>query len=171
MGEHVGGYDEFTVDITDAAARADKRPDAKGQVPLAVLCDNSRNLEMIPSDLSDFNLYGGLYRHVNLVYVPAIARARAGRQHDRAGRSAGLGEGAPLQSAELAGRGAGGDRESPIPTGKVVHTSVQIAGAVDGRAGAGGLRGRRRRSSGRPTTPTLYQLHRHAARARTASSR
>ena len=53
---------------------------------LAVLCDNSRDLEMIPSDLSDFNRYGGLYRHVNLVYVPAIAGARADRQHDRAGQ-------------------------------------------------------------------------------------
>ena len=25
---------------------------------------------MIPSDLSDFNVYGGLYRYLNLVYVP-----------------------------------------------------------------------------------------------------
>ncbi len=72
-GAHVGGYDEFTIDITDAAARAAKRPDAKGQVQLAVLCDNSRNPEMIPSDLSDFNRYGGLYRHVNLAYAPAIS--------------------------------------------------------------------------------------------------
>lgn len=28
---------------------------------------------MIPSDLSDFNLYGGLYRYVNLVYTPAVS--------------------------------------------------------------------------------------------------
>lgn len=27
---------------------------------------------MIPSDMSDFNLYGGLYRYVNLVYTPAV---------------------------------------------------------------------------------------------------
>jgi beta-galactosidase len=31
---------------------------------------------MIPSGLNDFNRYGGLYRHVNLVYVPAIALER-----------------------------------------------------------------------------------------------
>src|ERR1044071_3793787 len=31
---------------------------------------------MIPSNLSDFNLYGGLYRYVNLVYVPAISLER-----------------------------------------------------------------------------------------------
>ena len=47
-----------------------------GEVPLAVLCDNSRDAESIPSDLSDFNRYGGLYRHVTLVYVPAISLER-----------------------------------------------------------------------------------------------
>lgn len=76
VGEHVGGYDEFTVDVTDAAATALKNPDNKGLVPVSVLCDNSRDLEMIPSNLSDFNLYGGLYRYLNLVYVPAIALER-----------------------------------------------------------------------------------------------
>src|SRR5665213_2661569 len=66
--EHVGGYDEFTVDITDAA---------KGNtVPVAVMCDNSGVLEMIPFNLSDVTLYGGLYRHVDLVYVPAISLER-----------------------------------------------------------------------------------------------
>jgi beta-galactosidase len=69
IARHVGGYDEWVVDITDAAA---------GQkiVPVAVFCDNSRDLEMIPSSLSDFNLYGGLYRYVNLRYVPAISIER-----------------------------------------------------------------------------------------------
>jgi beta-galactosidase len=71
--EHIGGYDEFTVDITDAAAKALVDGDT---VPVAVLCDNSRDLEMIPSNLSDFTLYGGLYRHVNLLYVPALSVER-----------------------------------------------------------------------------------------------
>ena len=74
VGQHVGGYDEWTVDITDAKAIAD--PENKGSVPLAIVCDNSRDLERIPSDLSDFNLYGGLYRYVNLVYLPAISLER-----------------------------------------------------------------------------------------------
>ena len=76
VAQHVGGYDEWTVDITDAAAKALAHPDAKGRVPVAVLCDNSRDFEMIPSNLSDFNLYGGLYRYVNLVYVPALSLER-----------------------------------------------------------------------------------------------
>ncbi|MEM8524768.1 MAG: glycoside hydrolase family 2 TIM barrel-domain containing protein [Bacteroidota bacterium] len=74
VGEHVGGYDEWTVDITDylnqvkdLEALAKKYED---KIPLSIKCDNSRDLEMIPSDLSDFNVYGGLYRYVNLIYVP-----------------------------------------------------------------------------------------------------
>ena len=80
VGAHVGGYDEFTLDITDAAARfAKTQKDTdkdKGLVPVAIMCDNSRDLEMIPSNLSDFSLYGGLYRYVNLVYLPAISLDR-----------------------------------------------------------------------------------------------
>ena len=37
VGEHVGGYDEWTVDITEAAAKAAARPEFKGEVPVAVL--------------------------------------------------------------------------------------------------------------------------------------
>ena len=76
VGEHVGGYDEWTVDITDAAAKALADSANQNQVPLAVVCDNSRDLEMIPSDLSDFTLYGGLYRYLNLTYVPAMSIER-----------------------------------------------------------------------------------------------
>jgi beta-galactosidase len=86
VGSHVGGYDEFTIDITDAVtayklnpAYSADHPDrlsSKGLIPIAIRCDNSRDLETIPSDLSDFNLYGGLYRYLNLVYVPAISMAQ-----------------------------------------------------------------------------------------------
>ncbi|MBS7564829.1 DUF4982 domain-containing protein [Mucilaginibacter sp. Bleaf8] len=77
VGSHAGGYDEWTIDITDAV-EAFKKTDAyqnqfKGTIPLSVRCDNSRDLESIPSRLSDFNVYGGLYRHVNLVYAPALS--------------------------------------------------------------------------------------------------
>ena len=73
VASHVGGYDEFTVDITDHSAKILRDPAQKGVVPVAVLCDNSRDLEIIPSNLNDFTLYGGLYRHVNLIYAPAIS--------------------------------------------------------------------------------------------------
>jgi beta-galactosidase len=77
VGEHVGGYDEWSVDITDAVA-AFKKDAAftgrfNGEIPIAIRCDNSRDLEMIPSDLSDFNVYGGIYRYLNLVYTPQLS--------------------------------------------------------------------------------------------------
>jgi beta-galactosidase len=76
VGGHVGGYDQWDVDITDAARRALTNAISEGTVPIAVLCDNSRNAETIPSDLSDFVRYGGIYRHVSLVYVPAVSLER-----------------------------------------------------------------------------------------------
>jgi beta-galactosidase len=86
-GKHTGGYDEFVFDITSllpsplgpTASHTETATSTKNEkkkpegVPIAVLCDNSRDLERMPSDLSDFSLYGGLYRHVNLVYVPAVS--------------------------------------------------------------------------------------------------
>ncbi len=76
-GSHGGGYDEWTVDITEAveAFMKDEKAVArfKGKIPLSIRCDNSRDVEMIPSDLSDFNVYGGLYRYVNLVYLPKVS--------------------------------------------------------------------------------------------------
>ncbi len=74
VGSHAGGYDEWAIDITDAVAALPA--DLKGQVPIAVLCDNSRDLERLPSSLSDFNLYGGLYRKVHLVQVPLVSLER-----------------------------------------------------------------------------------------------
>lgn len=76
VGEHIGGYDEWSVDITEAAAGELEPAGTNTTVPVAVLCDNSRDTTMIPSDLSDFPRYGGLYRHVELVYVPAISVER-----------------------------------------------------------------------------------------------
>ena len=77
VGSHVGGYDEWTVDITDAVDSFKKteafQKQFEGKIPISIRCDNSRDLEMIPSDLSDFNLYGGIYRYLNLVYVPALS--------------------------------------------------------------------------------------------------
>ena len=76
VGSHVGGYDRWKIDVTDAVEAFLKSGDAKrfgGKVPVAVRCDNSRNTERIPSSMSDFNVYGGLYRHVNILYQPSTA--------------------------------------------------------------------------------------------------
>lgn len=76
VGEHIGGYDEWYVDITDAVARFKEDRAAQrfeGRIPILIRTDNARDLEMIPSDLSDFNIYGGLYRYVNLCYTPKLS--------------------------------------------------------------------------------------------------
>jgi len=77
VGTHVGGYDEWSVDITDAVASFKKtetyQKQFKGKIPISIRCDNSRDPEMIPSNLSDFNLYGGIYRYLNLVYQPELS--------------------------------------------------------------------------------------------------
>ncbi|MFD2787712.1 glycoside hydrolase family 2 TIM barrel-domain containing protein [Hymenobacter rubripertinctus] len=92
VGSHVGGYDEWTLDITDALAAFRQSKAAqeqfKGLIPLSIRSDNTRDLEMMPSDLSDFNLYGGLYRYLNLTYVPAVSleRLAARAEVDAAGR-------------------------------------------------------------------------------------
>ena len=70
MGSHAGGYDRFMVDITAAG---------EGDLPLSIRCDNSRDVEMIPSDMSDFCLYGGLYRPVYLVYVNGVSAGKKRR--------------------------------------------------------------------------------------------
>jgi beta-galactosidase len=72
VGTHKGGYDEFVFDITDAVARLSAE-ETKDGVRVAVMCDNGPDLDRVPSDLGDFCLYGGLYRHVSLMYLPAVA--------------------------------------------------------------------------------------------------
>ena len=72
VGRHKGGYDEFAFDITEAVEKF-RRVGPEGETPVTVLCENTPDRDRIPSELSDFCLYGGLYRHVNLVYLPAVA--------------------------------------------------------------------------------------------------
>ncbi len=72
LGTHTGGYDEFAFDITEAVAALPPATRGSG-VPVTICCDNSPDRDRLPSELSDFCLYGGLYRHVNLLYLPAVA--------------------------------------------------------------------------------------------------
>jgi beta-galactosidase len=118
LAEHVGGYDEFTVDITDAVK--------EGKAEVAVFCDNSRDLETMPSDLSDFARYGGLYRHVHLVYVPAVSIERVHIDSTVAGGKATVAVDTRLYNP------TGAAVPGPIsvrvtdPSGKVVATSAKF---------------------------------------------
>jgi beta-galactosidase len=125
VGTHVGGYDEFTLDISEAAARAVKRPEAEGKIELAVLCDNSRNLEMMPSDLSDFNRYGGLYGHVDLVYAPAVSLQRVHVLSDVTAEKSSVSVQARLYNPAALQDNLTLETRVTDPSGKLVHTSSQ----------------------------------------------
>ncbi len=131
-GSHVGGYDEWSVDITDYIPKALEngriKSSYKGNVPIAVRCDNSRDLEMIPSDLSDFNLYGGLYRYVNLVYVPANYLSQVHIKPEIDGRRSGA---VNIKLQSVGGKPFDAEVEVCDPKGKVVSKST-IKGIKDG---------------------------------------
>lgn len=89
---HEGGYDEWQADLTHAIRQFAQQHPAElqrlGGIPLAIRCDNSRCVERIPSDMSDFNLNGGLYRSVNLLLLPHsnLSEWRIDTQVDEHGR-------------------------------------------------------------------------------------
>jgi beta-galactosidase len=116
VGQHNGGYDEFMVDITDAAG-------ALPRVPLSVLCDNGRDAERMPSDMSDFTLYGGLYRHVHLVYVPAVSleAVHSPVEFEPGASSARVKVTARLYAPKPADRNVRGDVRILSPQGDVLH--------------------------------------------------
>lgn len=61
LAHHEGGFSTFRVDITDAL---------QDENLLCVAVDNSENDRVYPQK-ADFTFYGGLYRRVNLITVPA----------------------------------------------------------------------------------------------------
>ncbi len=62
LAHHEGGYSTFRVDITDAL---------QAENLLCVSVDNGENDRVYPQK-ADFTFYGGLYRGVNLICVPAV---------------------------------------------------------------------------------------------------
>ncbi len=63
LAHHEGGYSRFRVDITEKLNEKDNE--------LAVAVDNAENDHVYPQK-ADFTFYGGLYRMVRLVIVPAV---------------------------------------------------------------------------------------------------
>lgn len=61
---HEGGYSTFRADITDLCVE-------EGENLLAVACSNENKSSVYPQ-AADFTFYGGLYRGVNLISVPAV---------------------------------------------------------------------------------------------------
>lgn len=64
VGSHIGGYIGFTIDITNALKN--------GKNEIIVRADNSYDPEIIPSQKSDFFIFGGITRDVFLQTKPKI---------------------------------------------------------------------------------------------------
>ncbi len=62
VGGHIGGYIGFEIDITAGIK--------KGKNEIMVRVDNGLNLEVIPSQKSDFFIFGGITRDVWLLTLP-----------------------------------------------------------------------------------------------------
>ena len=62
VGYHEGGYSSFALDITDMVTES---------VNLLVICVDNTDRTHIYPQMADFTFYGGLYRGVNLITVPA----------------------------------------------------------------------------------------------------
>ncbi len=62
VGYHEGGYSSFALDITDVVTDS---------VNLLVICVDNTDRTHIYPQMADFTFYGGLYRGVNLITVPA----------------------------------------------------------------------------------------------------
>ena len=63
LAHHDGGYSTWRADITDAVG-------ASGDVLIILGVSNAENDAVYPQ-MADFTFYGGLYRDVNLIAVPA----------------------------------------------------------------------------------------------------
>lgn len=63
LGEHIGGYIGFRIDITEAINN--------GENQILVRADNGYNPEVIPSQKSDFFIFGGITRDVWLETMPS----------------------------------------------------------------------------------------------------
>jgi beta-galactosidase len=64
-GAHIGGYVGFTLDISDYI-----KPDASNEILVRV--DNAINSNIIPSQKSDFIIFGGVTRDVWLQVLPPL---------------------------------------------------------------------------------------------------
>lgn len=132
-GSHHGGYDEFRIDITDEVSSGKHEALYGDLVPIAVRCDNTRNLEAIPSDISDFNLYGGIYRYLHLIYVPAISVEYAHIVTKvQNGDKAEIRVKAKLYNPEKLRENVNLRVVLRSPSGKVIHDSRQSAEAWEG---------------------------------------
>jgi beta-galactosidase len=162
VGAHLGGYDEWTVDITQAVEDF-KKTDVyqkrfKGQIPIEIGCDNSRDLETIPSQLSDFNVYGGLYRYLNLIYVPSLSidKVFALAQTDKEGKTGELQVKARFYNPANTAKGEGSVKLID-PQGKVIADKTIQLSNLNGDVAINTFQVKKPKLWS-PATPALYTV-------------
>lgn len=138
VGQHEGGFTPFAIEVT-AALRA-------GANRLVVGVDSQHDAQSIPTQITDWDLYGGITRPVRLVYTPATFIDDATLQLNRDGSIAG--------SVQLNGPQAGGQQVS-IRIGDIASASVTTD--AQGRA-AIALPAPRKLQRWSPDSPTLYDV-------------
>ncbi|MBE9664726.1 glycoside hydrolase family 2 protein [Mucilaginibacter boryungensis] len=159
---HLGGYDEWTADITKAVEDFKKtdvfNKQFKGKVPVEIRCDNSRDLESIPSQLSDFNVYGGIYRYLNLVYVPALSLDKifASAEVDKAGVLGKLDIKARFYNPGNS-QSAQGKIEITDPQGKVIASAPYNLNAINTDVKLAGFQVKKPKLWS-PADPALYKV-------------
>ena len=85
VGSHVGGYDSWNVDITDAVRAFLASKEAErfgGEIPLSIRCDNTRDAEMIPSVFIGLQF---VWRHLPLSESGVSSGSLRGFSPDRTG--------------------------------------------------------------------------------------
>lgn len=162
VGSHLGGYDEWTVDITKAVEDFKKtavyKKQFKGRIPVEIRCDNTRDLETIPSQLSDFNVYGGLYRYLNLIYTPALSldKVFASAETDKEGKLGQLHVKARFYNPDQT-NAAEGTVKLTDPQGKVVKQTAWKLADLTGDAAVGAFQVKHPQLWS-PESPLLYTV-------------
>lgn len=149
-GGHVGGYVGFEVDITPFVKR--------GKNVLLVKADNSIDQNVIPSQKSDFFLYGGITRNVWLKVLPQcyISSLRVNTPAVRKERAS---TSLVVEIQNTAGRIVQGEIEAIIldAKGNEVAKVVQRVNLHSGKSGVTlGLSDINKPSLWSPNHPTLY---------------
>ena len=162
VASHLGGYDEWVADITQAVADFKKtevfKKQFKGKIPLSIRCDNSRDLQSIPSQLSDFNVYGGLYRYLNLVYTPALSfdKVFASAELEAGGKAAKLNVKARFYNPTNV-KSATGEIKVIDPQGKIIAQTTYQLNTLDADSQLGSFHIKKPQLWS-PENPSLYTV-------------
>ncbi|ESQ91958.1 beta-glucuronidase [Asticcacaulis sp. AC460] len=139
VGRHEGGFTPFVVEITDALRSGENR--------LTVGVDSRHDDQSIPTEITDWDLYGGITRPVRVIYTPATFIDDATLELTGDGRLAG--------GIQLSGPGAAGQ----AVTLTVARLGVTVRATTDATGYAAfDLKAPRGLQRWSPETPVLYDV-------------